>query len=133
MCRVQRIAEQYYIFKRQVRVFHQQEIKPLRIVRKQWLIRKILSKYSFEVIARFLIVHPCEAGRVPCFRIAFDDERAGGLVEFVRVGCKDTGFVFAERKRQAVEEFVGAVPDITIGTNIERGPKLSSVLLAGGA
>ena len=30
-----------------------------------------------------------------------------------------TRFVFAERKRQTVKELIGAVPDITMRTNVE--------------
>jgi len=49
VCRVQRIAQQHYIFKKPVRVFHQQEIDPLGIVGKQRLFRQI----AFNTLSRY--------------------------------------------------------------------------------
>jgi hypothetical protein len=65
-------------------------------------------------------------------RIAFDDEGAGGGIEFVRVRGKHSLPGFAECQRQAVKQLMRTVPDIFIGPRAEIGFELIGKLLPDG-
>ena len=79
------------------------------------------------------VVHFCETGRLPGGLVALNDERAGRLVEFVGVGRKHAGVVFAEGQGQPVKKAMSAKPDVTVRTDIELRLKLFCVLFSGRA
>src|SRR4030095_5742105 len=91
------------------------------MVGKQWMTVQVLLKHISQIMACLCLVKFIEVRCRPRSWIAFDDERAGSLIELVRVGGENSGIVFAERERQTVKQLIGAVPNISVGPKVKRG------------
>jgi hypothetical protein len=79
------------------------------------------------------IVEFIEIGVGPRKWITLYNERAGCIIELIRVSSKNTCVVLAEGQRQSVEKLIRAVPDITIWSEIEPWTKLTLIMSSGGA
>src|SRR5690348_4131373 len=85
-------------------ITHQHKIDPFGIIRKQLRAIQIVMEYFFQIPPRRAIVHVLEPGSGPRLFVAFDDESARLLIEFVRVCGEYTCVVFAESQRKPMEE-----------------------------
>ena len=56
---------------------------------------------------------------VPCLRVAFNNERAGVVVEFVRMRGECSRRVLTKGECQTVKQMMSAIPDVTVSAGVE--------------
>src|SRR6185503_18316780 len=115
MRRVQCIAEEGNGLKMPIRILHQHEVNPLRVVREQLVSVQIAREYLLQKPTCFLVSHCVETRMLPRLGITFDEEGAGGWAELIRMRSEDTSVAFAKSQRQAVEQLTRAVPNVLVG------------------
>src|SRR2546423_1667034 len=98
-----------------MQILHEDEIDPLRIIRKQRGAIEIVVEYLFEVSTCRFLVHVLKAGSLPGLFVAFDDEGAERIIEFIRVRSEYSGGVLVKGQREPVEQVRCSVPDVAIG------------------
>src|SRR5215467_12858885 len=108
-------------------ILDENEVDPFGIIRKQGMTIQVCGENILEITAGFLIGFLIKFGVPPRIWITLNDEGARRLIELVRVGCENSGFVFAKCQSETMKELISSVPDITVGANVQIGFELSGV------
>src|SRR6266480_83286 len=130
---MQCVSEQDDVAMAPVSILNIQEIDPLGIIREQRMAVQISGEDLFKKAACLDISHAREPRVGPRSFVAFDDERAGCLIELVRVCREDTLTMLSKGEGQTVKQLMGAVPDVLVGTDVQRRLKMVFVFLPDGA
>src|SRR5215510_7946194 len=89
---------------------------------------QIVCENLSQISTSVSFIHVLKTSFRPGLRIALNNERAGILIEFVGMRSKHSRLILSERECKSMEKLIGAVPDILVGTNVQRWLEMVLVL-----